>query len=139
MYFPVLDGFWSARRPAAAPKGGIPVKLRVVSLFCALLLTVSLLAGCAAAPASVADTTPEPTPAAESTPEPTPEPPPQPSPTPVPKTPRQIQKEYKLGGTSVAAVVIYLLVYLALVVGLYWLMGPGRDAAVNALMSAFVM
>ena len=43
------------------------------------------------------------------------------------------------GGTSVAAVVIYLLVYLALVVGLYWLMGPGRDAAVNALMSAFVM
>ncbi len=43
------------------------------------------------------------------------------------------------GGTSLVAVVIYLLVYLALVIGLYWLMGPGRDAAVNALMSAFVM
>ena len=43
------------------------------------------------------------------------------------------------GGTSIAAVVVYLLVYMALVIGLYWLMGPGRDAAVNALMSAFVM
>lgn len=43
------------------------------------------------------------------------------------------------GGTSIVAVVIYLLVYLAFVVGLYWLMGPGRTTAVNALMSAFVM
>ncbi len=58
------------------------MKLRVVSLFCALLLTVSLLAGCAGAPASVADTTPAPTPAAESTPEPPPEPTPEPTPEP---------------------------------------------------------
>ena len=69
------------------------MKLRVVSLFCALLLTVSLLAGCAGAPASVADTTPAPTPAAESTPAPTPDRPPPPPPPPPnpPRAPPELQ------------------------------------------------
>lgn len=43
------------------------------------------------------------------------------------------------GGTSLMAAILYLVVYVALIACLYWMMGPGRDAAVNALMSAFVM
>lgn len=57
----------------------------------------------------------------------------------VPEGPERSDALILRGGTSFVAVAVYLLVYLALVVGLYWLMGPGRTAAVNALMTAFIM
>ena len=52
------------------------MKLRIVSLLCAVILSASLLAGCGSAPSSSSDSAAEPqsTPVAETTPEPTPEP-----------------------------------------------------------------
>lgn len=58
------------------------MKLRIVSLLCALMLAASLLAGCGAEQSSAPETISEPTPASVSTPEPTPEATPEPTPEP---------------------------------------------------------
>lgn len=75
------------------------MKLRVVSLFCALVLSVSLLAGCGSAGSSDSGAEPQSAPVTEATPEPDAEPAAEPAadPTPEPDVEEAEQAEIQLG------------------------------------------